>query len=126
MGRDGLRAVRMKKQVAFSFLLAIVILTSSCFFNTSSTTVRGYVHYDGKPVSGADVRLTASGAEATTTTGLDGRFTISLKHRSTQMLEIKVLRPGFVHDKVEFPGFAAPEEEIKIGLKKLFTIPSTR
>lgn len=116
----------MKKRFASATLLGAVLLTSSCFFRTSSTTVRGYVNHDGKPVAGADVRFGGSGAEATTVTGLDGKFTVTVKNRPTQMLEVKVMKPGFVHDKVEFTGFDAPDKEIKIELKRLFTVPNTR
>ncbi|HVF48078.1 MAG TPA: hypothetical protein VNA17_10965 [Pyrinomonadaceae bacterium] len=98
--------------------LVILAATSlACFFSTSSTTIRGKVHYDDKPVEGVEVSFGAVGAESKVTTGPDGKFTITAKHRPAAMLRVNITKPGYgQREKIEFPGFAAPSEEVDIEL----------
>ena len=70
----------------FSLIAAVAMLMSvslGCFFATSSTTVRGYVEYDNKPIEGATVKFGPTGGETTATTGGDGKFTpvITMEYR---------------------------------------------
>lgn len=105
------------------FLIVATLLYSACGFRTRTTTIRGYVHSGDQKVSGGEVRLstTTGGLEATTQIGTDGRFRIALEHPSGARLEVKVLQPGFVHDPIEFNSADAPQNEMDINLKRLFT-----
>ncbi len=106
-------------------LIAVSLTLSACLFPTSSTTVKGVVMLDGKPVNGAEVRFGGKLAEVTTTTGPDGKFTLTARHRPTQMLEVTAKKPGYgQREEIKFPGFAAPDGEIEVQLITL--IPSTR
>ncbi len=93
------------------------LFLSACFLPTSSTTVSGRVtEYGRTPVVGAEVSFGGTGLE-TTTTDADGKFTVTAKHRPMQMLRLNVKKKGFaMSEKVEFPGFAAPDEPIEIEL----------
>ena len=95
-----------------------LVLTTSCLLPTSSTTVSGRVtEYGKKPVAGAEISFGGAGLKAATTTGADGKFTVTARHRPAQMLRLQVKKKGFAMDeKVEFPGFAAPDEPIEIKL----------
>jgi hypothetical protein len=118
----------MKNIASMSIALAILMLVSfGCFFATSSTTVKGYVEYDDKPVEGATVTFGPTLGEATTTTGPDGKFTITAKHGPTSMLRLTVKKPRVSRElamanreKIEFPGFWAPTEEIKVEMIGIF------
>ena len=102
-------------------LLVLVVTSLACFFSTSSTTIRGKVHYDDKPVEGVEVSFGATGSESKVTTGPDGKFTVTAKHRPTAMLRVNITKPGYgQREKIEFPGFAAPSEDVDIELIKIF------
>lgn len=118
----------MKNIVSMSLVMGLLMSVSlGCFFATSSTTVKGYVEYDNKPVEGATVTFGPTLGEATTTTGPDGKFTITARHRPTAMLRLTVQKPRTPNElamanreKIEFPGFWAPEEEIKVEMIGIF------
>ena len=118
----------MSKQIIQKTLVFAIgcLLLSSCIFPTSSTTVSGRVtEYGEKPVANAEIIFGGTGFEATTKTDASGKFTVTAKHRPTQMLRLEVKKQGFViREKVEFPGFAAPDKPIEIELMQ--TIPATR
>ena len=99
-------------------LLAASLLFSSC--RSTSTTVRGKVHFDNKPVVGAEVRFGPNMKESTTTTNYDGLFTITATHTPGEVLELKVLKPGYAHDKIEFPAYGSAQREYDIELKRVF------
>jgi hypothetical protein len=110
----------MTKQFSRQVLIVAVgcLFLSSCIFQTSSTTVKGKVtEYGKKPVVDAEISFGGAGSEIVTRTQTDGTFTVTARHRPTQMLRLEVKKKGFVmREKVEFPGFAAPEEPIEIEL----------
>jgi uncharacterized lipoprotein YajG len=116
------------RKIQFQLLIIAVasLFLSGCFLPTSTTTVSGRVtEYGDKPVAGAEISFGGTGSEATTTTDADGKFTVTARHRPTQMLRLEVKKEGFaMSEKVEFPGFAAPDEPIEIELMK--TIPRRR
>jgi hypothetical protein len=109
----------MNRLILILLLLAACWLLSSCF-GSRSTTVRGKVHFDNKPVAGAEVRFGANMNESTTTTNHDGQFIITATHRPAEVLELKVLKPGYAHDKIEFPAFGSAQREYDIELKRIF------
>ena len=114
--------MRRLKRIGYNLIaVATLALLSGCFFSTSSTAVSGRVtEYGNKPVVGAEIRFGGTGAEATTKTDADGRFSVTASHRPTQMLRLQVIKEGFVmKEKVEFPGFAAPDKPIEIELMKV-------
>lgn len=115
-----------KTQLQFLVIAVISLFLSACFLPTSSTTVSGRVtEYGKKPVAGAEISFGGTGWMTTTTTGADGKFTVTALHRPTQMLRLEVRKTGFaMNEKVEFPGFSAPDKPIEIEL--LETIPETR
>ena len=93
----------------------LVIMSLGCFFNTSTTTVKGVVWDYDKPVEGATVTFGPTLGEVSTVTGKDGKFELTVKHRFTAMLYVKAAKAGLgQREKVEFPGFAAPDEEVKV------------
>ena len=100
-------------------LLAFSLLFSSCF-RSGSTTVRGKVTFDSKPVPGAEVRFGPNSKESSTTTNHDGLFTITATHSPSDVLELKVLKPGYAHDKIEFPASGSAQREFDIELKRIF------
>lgn len=112
-----------KTRTTILLLILAVLISSSCGLRSRTTTIRGYVHSGDQKVTGGEVRLstTYGGREATTQIGSDGRFRLTLEHPSSARLEIKVLQPGFVHDPIEFNSADAPQNEIDINLKRLFT-----
>ncbi len=109
-----------KRQFQFLIIAVTGLFLSACFLPTSSTTVSGRVTEYGKtPVAAAEVSFGGTGFETTTTTDADGKFTVTAKHRPMQMLRLNVKKKGFaMSEKVEFPGFAAPDEPIEIELMK--------
>ena len=115
-GRDGVGV--MKRSIPILVLLAVTLMLPTC--RSSSTTVRGKVQYDGKPVAGAEVRFGPNMNEATTTTNYDGLFIITATHRPSDVLELKVLKPGYTHDKIEFPASRTSDREFDIELKRIF------
>lgn len=108
----------MKNKLLTHFLAiaCLIIFGSSCFFSTSSTTVKGYVRDGGgKPL--ADVAISFGGTmfEAETKSDAKGFFTVTAKHRPTQILRLTAKKDGWgMREKVEFPGFAAPTDDIKV------------
>lgn len=110
------------RKIPFQILTIAIanLFLSACFLPTSSTTVSGRVTEYGKtPVAGAEISFGGTGFETTATTDADGKFTVMARHRPTQMLRLVVKKKGFaMSEKVEFPGFAAPDEPIEIELMK--------
>ena len=105
----------MLRIFAVILLLFASVTLSSCFLPTSSTTVKGRIVHQGKPVPDAQVKFGGTMAEVTTKTGPDGKFTLTARHRPTQMLTISVEKPGLAQrEELKFPGFAAPGEEIEV------------
>ena len=105
----------MKNLISSFTILSLLAAVSVGCMSTGSTTVRGRVVYDGKPVEGAEVSFGPTLGEATTRTGPDGKFELTARHRPTAMLYLKAAKPGMgQREKVEFPGFAAPDSEIEI------------
>lgn len=102
------------------FIAFIGLFLSACLLPTSSTTVSGRVtEYGEKPAAGAEISFGGAAFETTTTTDEDGKFTVTANHRFTQMLRLEVKKKGFaMKEKVEFPGFAAPDEPVEIELMK--------
>ncbi len=99
-----------------SLVVAILALASlGCFFNTSTTTVKGVVWNYDKPVEGATVTFGPTMGEVSAVTGKDGKFELTAKHRYTAILYVKPTKAGLTQDEeVSFPGFAAPDKEIKV------------
>jgi len=75
----------------------------------------------GQVVGGGEVRLSSKDKEATAPVGNDGYFRVSLEHPTGARVELKVLQPGFEHDKIEFNSADAPQGEMDINLKRVFT-----
>ena len=107
-----------KTQLQILIIAVATLFLSACFLPTSSTTVSGRVtEYGRTPVVGAEISFGGTGFETTTTTDANGKFTVTARHRPTQMLRLVVKKKGFAMDeKVEFPGFAAPDKPIEIEL----------
>lgn len=97
-------------------LACIIFLNTACIFSTSSTTVKGYVvDTVGKPIADAKISFGGTLSESETKTDEKGFFTITAKHRPTQMLRLNAIKQGYgMREKVEFPGFAAPTDNIKV------------
>ncbi len=96
-------------------ILAAIIIGSGCMFSTSSTTINGVVMNYEKPVAGAEVTFGPTLGEVKTTTGPDGKFTVTAKHRATAMLYLKAEKKGYAQrEKIDFPGFYPPEGEVKV------------
>ncbi len=110
----------MKRHLAICGLLIVLVASGSCTLGKRTTTVRGYVHSGDQKVGGGEVRLSSKGLESTAPLGTDGHFRVTLEHPSGAMLELKVLQPGFEHDKIEFNALDAPQGEMDINLKRLF------
>lgn len=112
----------MAKRIMTAGLTITLLLSLSCFFATSSTTVKGVVMNYDKPVEGAEVTFGPTMGEEKVVTGPDGKFTITAKHRPMAMLRLHAKKAGLGQDKtIEFPGFYAPTDEIKIEMLVLFT-----
>jgi len=101
-------------------LVFLFLLTVSCSLGTRTTSLRGRVHSGDQIVGGGDVRLSTKDKEATATIGNDGYFRIELEHPKGARLELKVLQPGFEHDKIEFNSLDAPQGEMDINLRRVF------
>ena len=96
----------------------------SCVLSTSSTTVKGRVRDgSGRPIAGAEVKLGGPLNQATATTAEDGSFTVTAQHRYLQVLTLTVSKPGFAPHEERFPGFAAPDAEHIVELKRVI-LPS--
>jgi len=108
----------MKRRISVFLLLAASLFAISC--GSSNTTVRGTVRFENKPVSGAEVRFGPNMNEATTTTNYDGQFIVTATHTRGDVLELKVLKPGYTHDKIEFPASGTAQREFDIELKRVF------
>ena len=108
----------MRRVLLVLLMVAASILFASC--RSNNTTVRGKVRFDNKPVVGAEVRFGPNMKEATTTTNHDGQFIVTATHRRAEVLELKVLKPGYTHDKIEFPAYGSSEREFDIELKRIF------
>jgi hypothetical protein len=105
----------MTKALSTVLIICAAVFCTSCIFSTSSTTVKGRVHKGQEPVANAEVSFGGTLAEAKTTTGPDGRFTLTAKHRPTQILTLSVTKSGLTQrEEIKFPGFAAPEKEIEV------------
>ena len=79
-------------------LAAGCLFLSSCIFQTSSTSVKGKVtEYGEKPVADADVSFGGAGSETVAKTGADGTFTVTARHRPTQMLRLEVKKVRIRH-----------------------------
>jgi hypothetical protein len=107
-------------------LICLVLLNTACFFSTSSTTVKGFVvDTVGTPIPDAKILFGGTLGEVETQSDAKGFFTMTAKHRPGQMLRLKVTKKGYgMMEKVEFPGFAAPTDDIKV--KMIHIIGSTR
>lgn len=110
----------MKRHLTICGLLLALVASGSCTLGKRTTTVRGYVHSGDQKVGGGEVRLSSKELESTAPLGTDGHFRVTLEHPSGAMLELKVLQPGFEHDKIEFNALDAPQGEMDINLKRLF------
>jgi hypothetical protein len=108
----------MKTRWLFALLF---VFSLSCSLGSRTTTLRGRVHSGDHTVGGGDVRLSSKDKEATATIGNDGYFRVTLEHPAGARLELKVLQPGFEHDKIEFNSADAPQGEMNIDLKRVFT-----
>ena len=108
----------------FAFAVGCLFFTS-CIFPTGSTTVKGRVRdYKKQAVADAEVRFGGTGFETVTKTSNDGFFTVTARHRPTQMLNLTVSKPGVGTYSDKFPGFSAPGGNIDVELKP--TIPTIR
>jgi hypothetical protein len=105
------------KLAAILFLFALFV---GCSMGTRTTSLRGRVHSGGQVVGGGEVRLSGKDKEATSQIGNDGYFRVTLEHPKGTPLELKVLQPGFEHDKIEFNSDAAPQGEMNINLRRVF------
>jgi hypothetical protein len=111
--------------IKIGLVLALFLFFANCSLGTRTTSIRGRVHSGGQIVGGGDVRLSSKDKEATAQIGKDGYFRVSLDHPKGVMLEVKVLQPGFEHDRIEFNSDAAPQGEMDIDLRRLFRPGST-
>lgn len=106
--------------IKIGIVLALFLFVVNCSLGSRTTSIRGRVHSGGQIVGGGDVRLSGKDKEATATVGNDGYFRISLEHPKGATLELKVLQPGFEHDKIEFNSLDAPQGEMDINLRRVF------
>jgi hypothetical protein len=110
-------------------LACIGFLNTACFFSTSTTTVKGYVvDTVGTPIPDAKILFGGTLSEVETKSDAKGFFTITAKHRPTQILRLNVTKDGYgMMEKVEFPGFAAPTDDIKVKMIHILgRIPGTK
>ena len=109
-------------------IVFVCLFLSSCFLQTSSTTVKGYVRDSGgKPVADVEISFGGVGSESKTRTDAKGFYTITAKHRPTQMLYLNAEKKDVGKYSDKFPGFAAPNGDKNIELMAtLGTIPRTR
>jgi hypothetical protein len=113
------------KGVALAALAILIAVGSGCLGTTSSTTVKGRVMKDGKPVEGAKVVFTGrSLEEMTMLTSDDGRFVLTLKHRPSATLEVTAEKPGMTQKwHVLFVPFEEIPEEVTVEM--IDSIPAT-
>lgn len=106
----------------------LCLFLSSCFLQTSSTTLKGYVREnDGKPVADVEISFGGAGSESKTKTDAKGFYTVTARHRPAQMLYLTAKKPDIGSYSDKFPGFAAPDGDKNIELMAtLGTIPATR
>ena len=124
------KTMKSKKYILPQMLgIAFVCLfLSSCFLQTSSTTVKGYVRDSGgEPVADVEISFGGVGSESKTRTDAKGFYTVTAKHRPTQMLYLNAEKKDVGKYSDKFPGFAAPNGDKNIELMAtLGTIPRTR
>jgi hypothetical protein len=73
------------------------------------------------------VRFGGTGSETVTNTLADGTFTITARHRPTQMLNLTASKPSVGTYVDKFPGFAVPDGEISVKLmSEIQIIPRTK
>jgi hypothetical protein len=101
-------------------VIALFVFLVNCSLGTRTTSLRGRVHSGDQIIGGGDVRLSSKDKEATATVGNDGYFRIELEHPKGARLELKILQPGFEHDKIEFNSLDAPQGEMDIKLRRIF------
>jgi hypothetical protein len=106
--------------IKFGLILVLFLFLANCSLATRTTSLRGRVHSGDQIIGGGDVRLSSKDKEATATVGNDGYFRISLEHEKGARLELKILQPGFEHDKIEFNSLDAPQGEMDINLRRVF------
>ena len=125
-----MKSKKLKRQILPQVLgIAFVCLfLSSCFLQTSSTTVKGYVRDSGgKPIADVEISFGGTGSESKTRTDAKGFYTVTAKHRPTQMLYLTAEKEGIGSYSDKFPGFAAPDGDKNIELMAtLGTIPVKR
>jgi len=107
--------------MARCLLATVILLSVSCTLGSRTTTLRGRLRSGGQVIGGGEVRLSSKDKEATAPVGNDGYFRVSLEHPTGARVELKVLQPGFEHDKIEFNSTDAPQGEMDINLKRVFT-----
>jgi hypothetical protein len=112
------RPESMNRVLLILVLLAMVLSGASCF-RSNTTKVRGKVTFEGKPVAGAEVRFGGKTEESTARTDYDGRYELKAAHGPAEMLELKVLWPGYTHDEIKFPGHKSEDRPIDIELRKV-------
>ena len=111
---------KAQRTIKFGMILILFLFLVNCSLGTRTTSIRGRVHSGNQIVGGGDVRLSSKEKEATATIGNDGYFRVSLEHDKGARLELKVLQPGFEHDKIEFNSLDAPQGEMDINLRRVF------
>lgn len=109
-------------------ILILTVTFTGCLLPTSSTTVKGRVLDGyGKTVANADVKFGGTGFQTTVQTAADGTFTVTARHRPTQMLYLEVSKKGVGTYSDKFPGFGAPSKPIDVELMATIgEIPTTR
>ena len=108
-------------------LVLTALFSVGCIFPTSSSTIEGRVRdYKKQAVADAEVKFGGTGFQTVTKTLQDGSFTITVRHRPTQMLNLTVSKPRIGTYSDKFPGFAAPGGDIDVELiNEISTIPLT-
>ena len=102
----------------------VILLSVSCTLGSRTTTLRGRLRSGGQVIGGGEVRLSSKEKETTAPVGNDGYFRVSLEHPTGARVELKVLQPGFEHDKIEFNSDDAPQGEMDVNLRRLFKLNS--
>lgn len=112
----------MKSTKTGLYAVAILsILSLGCFFNTSTTNVKGKVVHSKKPVEGAEVSFGPTGGKVTMITGPDGAFDLTVNHRPTVILYLEAKKGTLAQSEpLEFPGFMAPDNPRTIEMLTTF------